>query len=74
MKGDVFYLSSDGYEDQFGGPDGKKLKSKRFRQMLLDVHKLPMSEQKEIIERRFEEWKGELRQIDDVVVAGIRIN
>jgi serine phosphatase RsbU (regulator of sigma subunit) len=71
--GDVFYLASDGYEDQFGGPDGKKLKSKKFKQMLLDIHHLPMNEQKEIIEKRFNEWKGELKQIDDVVVAGIKI-
>lgn len=74
LKGDVFYLSSDGYEDQFGGPDGKKLKSKKFRQILLEIHKLPMTEQKELLERRFEEWKGDQKQIDDIVVAGIKIN
>jgi serine phosphatase RsbU (regulator of sigma subunit) len=74
QKGDVFYMASDGYEDQFGGPDGKKLKSKKFRQMLLEIHQLPANEQKEIIEKRFTEWKGELKQIDDVVVAGIKIS
>jgi serine phosphatase RsbU (regulator of sigma subunit)/ligand-binding sensor domain-containing protein len=73
QPGDVFYLASDGYEDQFGGPDGKKFKAKKFRQMLLEIHQLPMSEQKEIIEKRFAEWKGELKQIDDIVVAGIKI-
>jgi serine phosphatase RsbU (regulator of sigma subunit) len=71
--GDVFYLASDGYEDQFGGPEGKKFKAKKFRQMLLEIHQLPMEEQKIIIERRFSEWKGELQQIDDIVVAGIKI-
>jgi len=72
-KGDVFYMASDGYEDQFGGPDGKKFKAKKFKQMLLEIHKLPMNSQKEIIERRFEEWKGDLKQVDDIVVTGISI-
>jgi serine phosphatase RsbU (regulator of sigma subunit) len=72
-KGDVFYMASDGYEDQFGGPDGKKFKSKRFKQMLLEIHELPMQKQKETIEVMFEEWKGELKQVDDIVVIGVRL-
>jgi serine phosphatase RsbU (regulator of sigma subunit) len=72
-KGDVIYLASDGYEDQFGGTDGKKFKAKKFKQMLLEIHKLPMNEQKEIIENRFVEWKGDLKQVDDIIVAGIMI-
>ena len=72
-KGDVFYMASDGYEDQFGGPDGKKFKAKKFKQMLLEIHKYPMNSQKEIIERLFEEWKGDLQQVDDIVVTGIAI-
>jgi len=72
-EGDVFYMFSDGYEDQFGGPEGKKLKSKRFKQLLLEIHNHPMGMQKEILERTFEEWKGELPQIDDIVVIGLVI-
>jgi serine phosphatase RsbU (regulator of sigma subunit)/ligand-binding sensor domain-containing protein len=70
-KGDVFYMFSDGYEDQFGGPEGKKFKAKNFKQLLLEIHKHPMKIQKEIIEKSFEEWKGNLNQIDDIVVIGI---
>jgi serine phosphatase RsbU (regulator of sigma subunit) len=72
--GDVLYLTSDGYEDQFGGPEGKKFKSKRFKEMLLEIHKYPMKSQKEIIEKRFDEWKGDLNQVDDIVVTGIAIS
>ncbi len=72
-KGDVFYMYSDGYEDQFGGPEGKKFKSKKLKQLLLEIHKYPMRRQKEIIEKTFEEWKGELQQIDDIVVIGLTI-
>jgi len=72
-KGDVFYMYSDGYEDQFGGPDGKKFKSKKLKQLLLEIHKYPTGEQKEILEKTFEDWKGELQQIDDIVVIGLTI-
>jgi serine phosphatase RsbU (regulator of sigma subunit) len=72
-KGDVFYMFSDGYEDQFGGPDGKKFKSKRLKCLLLDIRNQPMEKQKEILERTFEEWKGDLPQVDDVVVVGLAI-
>jgi len=73
-KGDVFYMYSDGYEDQFGGPDGKKFKSKKLKQLLLDIHKSPMEEQKDILEKCFDEWKGESPQVDDVVIIGLAIN
>ncbi|MBK7133633.1 MAG: SpoIIE family protein phosphatase [Bacteroidales bacterium] len=72
-KGDVFYMASDGYEDQFGGPDGKKFKSKRLKQLLLEIHKYPMDMQKEILEKTFEEWKGDLPQVDDVVLVGLSV-
>ncbi len=73
QKGDRFYMSSDGYEDQFGGPDGKKFKSKKFKQLLLDIQNSTMQQQKVIIEKQFEEWKGDLPQVDDVVVTGFEI-
>jgi serine phosphatase RsbU (regulator of sigma subunit)/ligand-binding sensor domain-containing protein len=72
-KGDVFYMFSDGYEDQFGGPDGKKFKSKRLKCLLLEIRNYPMEKQKEMLERNFDEWKGDLPQVDDVVVVGLAI-
>jgi serine phosphatase RsbU (regulator of sigma subunit)/ligand-binding sensor domain-containing protein len=72
-KGDVFYMFSDGYEDQFGGPEGKKFKSKRLKNLLLEICNYPVDKQKETLERNFEEWKGDLPQVDDIVVVGIAI-
>ncbi|MGD0341940.1 MAG: SpoIIE family protein phosphatase [Bacteroidales bacterium] len=72
-KGDLFYFFSDGYEDQFGGPEGKKFKAKRFRELLVEISSRPMKEQKEIIENTFEKWKGNQDQVDDIVVLGVRI-
>jgi serine phosphatase RsbU (regulator of sigma subunit)/ligand-binding sensor domain-containing protein len=71
---DLFYMASDGFEDQFGGPEGKKFKSKKFKEMLLEIHKYPLIRQGEIIGKRFEEWRGELTQIDDIVVTGFKVN
>lgn len=72
-KGDVFYLFSDGYADQFGGSKNKKLSYKKFREILLKNHKESMDEQKNILQKYFYEWKGEQEQIDDVCVMGVRI-
>ncbi|MCB9223664.1 MAG: SpoIIE family protein phosphatase [Crocinitomicaceae bacterium] len=72
-KGDVIYMFSDGYADQFGGPKGKKYKYKSFREKLADISMLPISKQKEIIDEEFEIWKGDLEQLDDVCVMGIKI-
>ena len=72
-NGDVLYLFSDGYEDQFGGSRNKKYMSHRFYDSLLEIHKLPMTDQKEILEKRFDEWKQDEIQTDDVLVLGIRL-
>ena len=72
-KGDTIYLFSDGYADQFGGPKGKKFKSKPFKNLLLSISNKPLNQQKELLNTHFEEWKGELEQIDDVCVIGVRI-
>ncbi len=72
-KGDVIYLFSDGYVDQFGGENGKKLKSKPFKELLLSIHSLNMDVQKEKLMDAFEKWKGNLEQIDDVCVMGVKI-
>ena len=73
QKGDSVYIFSDGYIDQFGGPKGKKFKSKAFRQLLLSVQNEKMEKQKDIIDETFENWKGNLEQIDDVCIMGIKI-
>ncbi len=71
--GDVIYLFSDGYADQFGGPDGKKIKKTNFRKLLTDLKSLPMEEQREKLYNYFKSWQGELEQVDDVLVIGVRI-
>jgi serine phosphatase RsbU (regulator of sigma subunit) len=72
-KGDMIYLFSDGFSDQFGGPDGKRLMIRRFRNFLMEVYQKDLSLQKQILEQRLEEWKGETDQIDDILLVGIRI-
>jgi ligand-binding sensor domain-containing protein/serine phosphatase RsbU (regulator of sigma subunit) len=71
-KHDMIYIFSDGYADQFGGYEGKKFKYRRFRHMLLNIHKLPLDEQKVYIEESMNAWKGKLEQVDDILVIGIR--
>lgn len=69
-----FYLSSDGYQDQFGGKKGKKIMVKNFRNLLQEMVSKSIKEQKESIEIHFEEWKNDYEQVDDVVVMGILID
>lgn len=72
-KNDTFYIFSDGYIDQFGGPEGKKFKMKSFKQLLLDIHEYPMQIQKEMLDKFFEEWKGDQKQVDDIVIIGLSV-
>lgn len=72
-SGDVIYLFSDGYADQFGGPAGKKMMVKNFKQLLISIHHLPLDKQISLLEERFEEWRGAHEQLDDVCVMGLRI-
>jgi len=72
-KGDSVYLFTDGYADQFGGSKGKKFKCKKFQELLIEVQDNNMEEQKHILNDQFELWKGELEQVDDILVIGIRI-
>jgi serine phosphatase RsbU (regulator of sigma subunit) len=72
-KNDVVYTFSDGYVDQFGGEKGKKFMRKRFKALLLKISNKPMQEQKSILNNTFETWRGELEQVDDVCVIGIRV-
>lgn len=73
QEGDTIYLFTDGFADQFGGEKGKKFMSKRFKETLLQVQHQSMEEQKEILYTLFENWKGNLEQVDDVLLIGIRI-
>ncbi len=72
-QGDSIYVFSDGYVDQFGGEKGKKFKSKAFRELMLSIQDKSMEQQKNIIDKTFETWKGNLEQIDDVCIIGIRV-
>ncbi|HSH52950.1 MAG TPA: two-component regulator propeller domain-containing protein, partial [Bacteroidales bacterium] len=71
-KDDIFYLFTDGYADQFGGPEGKKYKYRRFRHLLLTIHQLPPEQQLAYLDKSFEDWKGEQEQVDDVLIVGIK--
>lgn len=71
--GDVFYLFSDGFVDQKGGKDNKKFMSKKFKDLLLKIHKEPMREQKNILDKTITDWMGDHSQIDDILVLGVRV-
>ncbi|MFH1321159.1 MAG: response regulator [Bacteroidota bacterium] len=73
QKGDNIYIFSDGYPDQIGGPKERKFMSKQFKQLLLDIQGKSMEEQKQILGQTIEKWKGELDQIDDILVIGVRV-
>lgn len=73
QTGDMVYLFSDGYADQFGGPNGKKFKYKLLKELLVEVSDLPISEQELRIAATFDQWKGELEQVDDVLIIGVQI-
>lgn len=72
-EGDMIYLFSDGYADQFGGPRGKKFKYLQFKETLLSMQELTMPEQHDKLEEIFNSWMGSLEQIDDVCVVGVRV-
>lgn len=73
QPGTAVYLITDGYADQFGGPKGKKYKYRQLQELLLEIHPLPMDQQKLRLAESFDSWKGELEQIDDVTIIGIRV-
>jgi serine phosphatase RsbU (regulator of sigma subunit) len=72
-KGDTIYMFSDGYADQFGGKKGKKLMHKQLKQILTNLAKSEINIQKPLLAQVFEDWKGNLEQIDDVLVIGIKL-
>ena len=72
-KGDCLFLFSDGYADQFGGPKGKKFKYKRLKSLLFENYQNPMEQIKTKLNHTFEDWKGDLEQLDDVCLIGLRL-
>ncbi|MHB8260932.1 MAG: SpoIIE family protein phosphatase [Bacteroidia bacterium] len=73
QKGDSFYIFSDGYADTFGGEAGKKLMTKKFKEILLNIQHKPMPEQEAHLESFIEDWKAGAEQIDDILVIGVRL-
>ncbi|MBA3665179.1 MAG: tetratricopeptide repeat protein [Bacteroidetes bacterium] len=73
QKGERVYLSTDGFADQFGGPKGKKLKNKELEKLLVETHSLSLLDQKRKLELFFDQWKGNLEQVDDVTLIGFEV-
>ena len=74
QKGDTIYLFSDGYADQFGGPKSKKFMYKKFKALLASVQEQSMDEQKDILHKTISDWRGNLDQVDDICVMGVKIS
>lgn len=72
-QGDTFYISTDGYADQFGGKEGKKLMTKNLKKILLDIQDKSMQEQKIYLDNFVENWKTGIEQLDDILVIGVRL-
>jgi serine phosphatase RsbU (regulator of sigma subunit)/tetratricopeptide (TPR) repeat protein len=72
-KGDLVYLFTDGFADQFGGAEGKKFKSANLKKLVMAVHEQPVELQRQALLASFEAWKGPLEQVDDVCIIGVRI-
>ncbi len=73
-KGDMLYLYSDGYIDQFGGEQGNRFKAGNFERMLSDIYTKPVDSQKKYLEKTLSDWMGDFEQIDDILVMGIRLS
>lgn len=73
QKGDLIYAITDGMPDQFGGPNGKKYKYKQLKELLISIAHLPLAEQKASIYNALHNWKGNLEQVDDITIVGIKI-
>jgi serine phosphatase RsbU (regulator of sigma subunit) len=72
-EGDTLYMFSDGYADQFGGDKGKKLTTKKFREILLEIKHLSMNDQLKHLERFIDSWRNKEEQLDDILVLGVRV-
>lgn len=70
---DMIYMFSDGYIDQLGGVNRKTFRSENFKKLLINIHQMPVYEQKVILEEKLDEWRGNIEQIDDILVVGLRM-
>ena len=70
-KDDAIYIFSDGYTDQFGGAKKKKFRFQQFRKLLLSIHGTPMKKQEKILDKKIDEWRGDIEQMDDICVIGV---
>jgi len=74
QEGDCYYMTTDGYPDQFGGKRGKKFKMKQFKDLLMEIHEKPMAEQEKVLKTTIIDWMNdEHEQIDDICIVGVRI-
>ena len=69
----MLYIFSDGFQDQFGGPDNMKFMTKKFRELLHDIHLLPLDKQRNKLEKTLHDWMGNTKQTDDILVIGIKL-
>ena len=72
-KGDIFYMFSDGFRDQFGGPENKKFMIDPFYKLLLNIHENEINKQEEILDKTLSDWMNGCEQIDDILVMGIKV-
>jgi serine phosphatase RsbU (regulator of sigma subunit) len=72
LEGDMVYIFSDGYADQFGGEKGKKFLYRRFRELLVQISRLPVDAQRAMLQETFTKWRGAHEQVDDILVMGMR--
>jgi serine phosphatase RsbU (regulator of sigma subunit) len=72
MEDDILYIFSDGYVDQFGGSENKKFMYRRFRYLLLTIHRFPVNDQKSILDENIRTWMGKNDQVDDIMVIGFK--
>lgn len=73
QKGDMIYLFTDGYADQFGGPKNKKFRYKQFQDLLIEIHNKPLNKQNEVLSRTIVDWMGDNKQIDDILILGFKV-
>jgi serine phosphatase RsbU (regulator of sigma subunit) len=73
QKHDTIYALTDGMPDQFGGSKGKKYMYKQLKELLISISQLPMIDQKEKLQIEFNNWKGDLEQVDDVLIIGVKV-
>jgi hypothetical protein len=73
LNGDVYYLITDGFADQFGGEKGKKFKSLPLKYLILELQEKSVSDQRKVLDETFEQWKGSEEQVDDVCIVGVKV-